>query len=89
MLLSGLQTKFRTGTLQGSKGKSFYFLLKPVSQANSFYEIDTISSILLALGLMEWYIDTSNLTFPSSIRGSLSEQNRFCFRDPSCKVQSM
>ena len=53
-------------------GKSSCFKLKPVLQANSFEEIDTISLILLALRLMELYIDTADLVFPSSIRCSLS-----------------
>ena len=72
MDLSRLQTELRKGTLQGNMGKSSCFKLKPVSQANSFKEIDTISLILLTLGLMEWYIDTANLAFRSSIRCSLS-----------------
>ena len=53
MGLSGLQMESRTDTLQGNMGKSSCFKLKPVSQENSFEEIDTISLILLALGLME------------------------------------
>ena len=59
--------------------------MKPVSQANSFEMIDTISLILLVLRLMELYIDTANLAFPSSTRYSLSAKNRFGVRDPSCK----
>ena len=50
--LSGLQTELRTDTLQGNMRKSSCFKLKPVSQANSFEEIDAISLILLTLGLM-------------------------------------
>ena len=68
---SGLRrTELRTYTLQGNMGKSSCFKFKPVLQANIFEEIDTISLILLALGLMEWYIDTAKLAFPSSIRCS-------------------
>ena len=52
-------------------GKSYCFKLKPVLQANSFEETDTISLILLALGMMEFYIDAANLAFPSLIRCSL------------------
>ena len=72
MGLSGLQTELQTDILKGHMGKSFCFKLEPVSQANTFEEIDTISLILLALGLMELYIDAANLAFPSSIRCSLS-----------------
>ena len=64
MDLSGLQTELRTDALEGNMEKSSCFELKPVSQANSFEEIDTILLILLALGLMKWYIDTANLAFP-------------------------
>ena len=70
--LSGLQMEFPTETLQGNIGKSSCFKLKPLSQANSFQETDTISLILLALILMELYIDAANLGCPSSIRCSLS-----------------
>ena len=69
--LSGLQMVLRTDILPGNKGKSSCFKLKPVLQANTFEETDTISLILLALGLMELYIDAANLAFPSSIRCSL------------------
>ena len=72
MGLSGLQTELRTGTLRGNMGKSSCFKLKPVLQANTFKETDTISLILLALGLIELYIDASNSAFPSSVRCSLS-----------------
>ena len=85
MGLSVLQTGLRTDTLQGNMGKSSWFKLKPVSQANSFEMIDKISLILLVLRLMELYIDTANLAFPSSTRYSLSAKNRFGVRDPSCK----
>ena len=64
-------SELQTDTLQGNMGKSSCFKLKPVSQANIFKEIDTISLILLALGLMECYIDMANLAFPSSISCSL------------------
>ena len=64
-------------------GKSSCFKFKPVSQADSFEEPDTISLTLLALGLMELYIDAANLAFPSSIRCSLLAYNRFGLRDPS------
>ena len=70
--LSGLQTKLRTDPLQGNMGKSSCFKLKPVSQAKTSKETDTISLILLALGLIKLYIDATNLAFPSSIRCSLS-----------------
>ena len=61
--LSGLQMELRADTLQGNMGKSSCFKLKPVSQANSFEEINKISLILLALGLKELYIDIANLVF--------------------------
>ena len=70
--LSGLHTGLRKDTLQDNIGKSSCFKFKPVSQADSFEETDTISLTLLALGLMELYIDAANLAFPSSIRCSLS-----------------
>ena len=63
--------ELRTDTLQGNMGKSYCLKLKPVLQANSFEETDTISLILLALGMMEFYIDAANLAFPSLIRCSL------------------
>ena len=75
--LSGLQTDtlqtdtLQTDTLQGNMGKSSCFKLKHMSQANTFEETDTISLILLALGLMELYIDAANLTFLSSIKRSI------------------
>ena len=69
---SGLQTELGTDTLQGNMGNSSCFKLKPVSQANTFEETDTISLILLALGLIELNIDAANLAFPSLIRCSLS-----------------
>ena len=69
--VSESQTKLWTDTLQGNMGKSSCFKLKPVSQANSFEETDTISLIILVLGLIELYIDAANLAFPSSIRFSL------------------
>ena len=79
MGLSGLQTDtlqtdtLQTDTLQGNMGKSSCFKLKHMSQANTFEETDTISLILLALGLMELYIDAANLTFieESSIKRSI------------------
>ena len=89
MGLSVLQTGLRTDTLQGNMGISFWFKLKPVSQANNFEMIDTILLILLVLRLMELYIDTANLVFPSSIRYSLSVKNRFGVRDPSYKALSV
>ena len=51
--LSGLQMEIPTETLQGNMGKFSCFKLKPLLQANSFQETDTISLILLALVLME------------------------------------
>ena len=63
--------ELRTDALQGNMGKSYCFILKPVLQANSFEETDTISLILLKLGMMEFYIDAANLAFPSLIRCSL------------------
>ena len=89
MGLSVLQTGLRTDTLQGNMGISFWFKLKPVSQANNFEMIDTILLILLVLRLMELYIDTANLVFPSSIRYNLSVKNRFGVRDPSYKALSV
>ena len=65
--LSGLQMEFPTDTLQGNIGKYSCFKLQNLSQANSFQETDTISFILLALVLMELYIDAANLGFPSPI----------------------
>ena len=70
MDLTGLQTELRTGILQDNMGKSSCFKLKPVWQAKSFEKIDTLLSIL-ALRLMELYIDTTNLAFSSSKRCSL------------------
>ena len=64
--------QLRTNTLQGNMGKSSCFKLKSVSQANTFEETDKISLILLALGLMELYVDAANLAFPSLVRRSLS-----------------
>ena len=64
MGLSGLQTELQTDTLQGNMGK-------PVPQADTSEETDTISLILLALASMELYIDAANLAFPSLIRCSL------------------
>ena len=69
MGLSGLQTKLQTKTLQGNR-KSACFKLKPVWQANSFEGNDT-PLLILALGLMELYINTTNLAFPSLIGCSL------------------
>ena len=57
MGLSELQTELWTDTLQGNMKKSSSFKLKPVSQANTFEEIDTLL-LILALGLMELYIDS-------------------------------
>ena len=87
MTFSGLQRELRVDTLQGNTEKLSFFHSKPVSQANSFKEIYTISFILLALGLMELYIDTANLAFLFSIRRNFSVKNRFGRRDPSCKFQ--
>ena len=52
-------------------GKSSCFKLKPVSQAKSVEEIDASLLIRFALGLMELYIDATNLAFLSSVRCSL------------------
>ena len=70
MGLSRLQTELQTKTLQGNMGKSACFKLKPVWQANRFEGNDT-PLLILALGLMELYINTANLAFPSLIRCSL------------------
>ena len=70
MGLSGLQTELRTGILQDNMGKCSCFKSKPVCQAKNFEKIDTLLSIL-ALGLIELYIDTTNLAFPSLKRCSL------------------
>ena len=51
--VSESQTELRTDTLQGNMGKSSCFNIKPVLQANCFEETDTISLIILALGLIE------------------------------------
>ena len=67
--LSRLQTELRTVTLH-NMGKSSSFKLKPVSHANSFEETDTISLILLELGLMKLYIEMANLAFASSVKCS-------------------
>ena len=67
--LSRLQTELRTVTLH-NMGKSSSFKLQPVSQANSFEETDTISLILLELGLMKLYIEMANLAFASSVKCS-------------------
>ena len=72
MGLSGLQAVLQRDILQGNMGKSSCFKLKPVSQANTFEQTDTISLILLALGLTGLNIDAANLLFPSLIRYSLS-----------------
>ena len=65
--LSRLQTELRTVTLHNME-KSSSFKLKPVSHANSFEETDTISLILLELGLMKLYIEMANLAFASSVK---------------------
>ena len=71
MGLSQLQTEFRIDMLQDNIGKCSCFKLKPAWQATSFENIDTLLSIL-ALELIELYIDRTNLAFSSSKRCSLS-----------------
>ena len=71
MGLSGLQTELWKDILQDNMGKSSCFKLEPVWQAERFQKIDTLLSIL-ALRLMELYIDTTNLAFPYLKRCSLS-----------------
>ena len=61
MGLSGLKTGLQKYTLQGKMGKSSCFKLKPISQT----VLKRLIQVLLALGLMEMYIDTVNLIFPS------------------------